>query len=227
MDPDLEPRPNDPVDDPDNSGGPDNPDPEPDAPEVAEKIIIRLSDEVTRSITVLKAISFLDIDGNIINAQEFITRLYGELPNFFKSEEELRNLWSDPLTRESLLNGLAEKGFPLGQLNELRIAINAEKCDIYDVLAYIKFSSLLTTRQERANSLKNTLSFNISDSQSEFLDYILKQYINNDFNEFDSENYPSLISIYYKSLQDGVAALGSPSDAINFFINIQRELYAN
>ena len=42
--------------------------------------------------------------------------LFGKLPEFFKSEAELRNLWSTPDTRKKLLQGLAEKGFGQEQL---------------------------------------------------------------------------------------------------------------
>ncbi|MDR0550038.1 MAG: DEAD/DEAH box helicase family protein [Deltaproteobacteria bacterium] len=208
-------------DGPEDTEGPDNHD------DPTETIVIHLSDGTTRSITVLKAISFLDVDGKVINAQDFIIRLFGELPNFFNSEDDLRSLWQDPSTRNNLLAGLANKGFPIDKLNNLRSAIEADKCDIFDVLSYIKFSSQLKTRQERANNAKKTLLKRIPDSQSEFLDYILKQYVNNGFTEFDSENYPSLIAIYFKSLHDGVAALGTPPEAINFFKNIQKELYAH
>jgi len=37
--------------------------------------------------------------------------LFGELPNFFKNEEELRTIWSNPMTRWTLLEKLDEAGF--------------------------------------------------------------------------------------------------------------------
>jgi type I restriction enzyme R subunit len=136
------------------------------------------------------------MDGKVINAQEFITRLYGELTNFFKSEEELRTLWSDSRTREKLLDGLAGKGFPLDKLKELRIAIDSEKCDIYDVLAYIKFASPQKLRQERADSVRTTYKKRLTETQDEFLEYILNQYIDNDFTVLSQDNLPKLVKIY-------------------------------
>jgi hypothetical protein len=39
----------------------------------------------------------------IINGKKFFNNLFGELPNLFKDEDELRTLWSNPTTRETLL----------------------------------------------------------------------------------------------------------------------------
>nr|SPS05736.1 protein of unknown function [Candidatus Nitrotoga fabula] len=36
--------------------------------------------------------------------------LYGVLPSYFNSEGELRQIWSDPITRKALLEQLAEAG---------------------------------------------------------------------------------------------------------------------
>ncbi|MFO1501581.1 MAG: type I restriction-modification enzyme R subunit C-terminal domain-containing protein [Verrucomicrobiota bacterium] len=44
---------------------------------------------------------------------------FGKLPEFFKSEAELRSIWSAADTRANLLQGLAEKGFEHEQLNNL------------------------------------------------------------------------------------------------------------
>jgi type I restriction enzyme R subunit len=43
------------------------------------------------------ATSFWSADGKPISAEEFLNNLFGELPNLFKSEEELRTIWSNPI----------------------------------------------------------------------------------------------------------------------------------
>ncbi len=70
-----------------------------------------------------------------MSAHQFMESLFGELPEFFKDEAELRVLWSAPDTRKMLLAGLAEKGFGHEQLAEMQKIINAEKSDLFDVLA--------------------------------------------------------------------------------------------
>ena len=67
-----------------------------------------------------------------MSAQQFMELLFGELPEFFKDEAELRALWSAPDTRKMLLNGLAEKGFGHEQLAEMQKIIDAEKSDLFD-----------------------------------------------------------------------------------------------
>jgi type I restriction enzyme, R subunit len=69
-----------------------------------------------------------------------IEKLFGELPRFFKDEDELRRLWSKPDTRKALLEGLSEKGFGGAELTEISRMIDAEKSDVFDVLAYIAFA---------------------------------------------------------------------------------------
>lgn len=76
-----------------------------------------------------------------MSSTEFIKSLYGELPGLFKDEDELRALWSKPDTRQQLLSRLEEKGFGPEQLTEIRDLIHAEKSDLFDVLAYVAFTS--------------------------------------------------------------------------------------
>jgi len=43
--------------------------------------------------------------------KNFLQNLFGELPEFFKSEEELRKIWSSPITRKALLERLQAAGY--------------------------------------------------------------------------------------------------------------------
>ena len=45
-----------------------------------------------------------------MTAQQFMELLFGKLPEFFKSEVELRDLWCAPATRADLPHRLADKG---------------------------------------------------------------------------------------------------------------------
>ena len=47
-----------------------------------------------------------------VSAEEFIKRLFNTitLPEILKSEEELRELWSSPITRNELLKKLEDNG---------------------------------------------------------------------------------------------------------------------
>ena len=85
-----------------------------------------------------------------MSAQQFMETLYGKFPEFFKDETELRALWSSPDTRAKLLERLSEKGFGSDQMAELQRIIDAEKSDLFDVLAHVAFALAPLTREQRA-----------------------------------------------------------------------------
>ena len=95
-----------------------------------KKVKVKLKDGKEREIQSMISTSFCSADGTIISSEEFLNNLFGELPNLFKSEEELRTLWSNPLTRKTLLEKLADAGFGKDELATLQELINAEKKDI-------------------------------------------------------------------------------------------------
>src|SRR6185437_13859987 len=96
---------------------------------------IKLADGKERSIQHMMATTFWHPDGTPMSAQQFMEMLFGKLPEFFKDEAELRQLWSQPDTRTKLLQGLSEKGFGKEQMAEMQKIIDAEDSDLFDVLA--------------------------------------------------------------------------------------------
>ena len=54
------------------------------------------------------ATSFWSPDGKPVSAEEFLKSLYGTLPSFFKNEDELRKIWSNPVTRKTFLDKIAD-----------------------------------------------------------------------------------------------------------------------
>ena len=79
--------------------------------EKKQKIKVKLRDGKEREIQHIVSTSFWNADGKPISAEEFMSNLFGELPKLFKDEEELRKLWSNPITRKVLLEKLDEAGF--------------------------------------------------------------------------------------------------------------------
>ncbi len=69
--------------------------------EKRKKLKIRLRDGKEREIQHMMSTSFWGADGKPISAAEFMEGLFGELPKLFKSEDELRSIWSNPLTRSA------------------------------------------------------------------------------------------------------------------------------
>jgi type I restriction enzyme R subunit len=172
------------------------PQPRPDAPKIApetepepgqrrQKIKVRLADGKARTIQHMMATSFWHPDGTPMSAQQFMEMLFGRLPEFFKNEAELRALWSVPETRAKLLRGLAEKGFGSEQMAEMQKIIDAEKSDLFDVLAHIAYALPPLTREERAVRAKVLISTRFNSKQQVFLDFVLFQYVTVGVRELD------------------------------------------
>jgi type I restriction enzyme R subunit len=190
-----------------------------------QKIKIKLADGKEREIQHTMATSFWSADGKPLSATEFIERLFGYLPELFKNASELRELWSLPDTREKLLKGLAEKGYGSQELTEISRIIDAEKSDIYDVLAYIAYASTPMTRRERVIAKKRRIFSKYNDKQQEFLDFILDQYMKEGINELNPSKLPQLIELKYRAIHDAVKELGRVADIRQMFIGFQRYLY--
>ena len=152
--------------------------------------------------------------------------LFGKLPEFFKDEDELRTIWSLPDTRKKLLQGLAEKGFGHDQLEEMQKIIDAEKSDLFDVLAYVAYSLPPLTREERAARAKVVFSTHFNVKQRAFLDFVLSHYVSVGVGELNQEKLTPLLRLqYHDSIADAVADLGRPDEIGKVFSGFQKYLY--
>jgi len=203
---------------------PPEPGPEPTPPR--PRIKVKLADGKARTIQHMMVTSFWHPDGTPMSAQQFMEMLFGRLPDFFKNEGELRALWSVPDTRSKLLQGLAEKGFGASQLVEMQSIINAEKSDLFDVLAYIAYALPTLTREERAARAKARISSAFNGKQQTFLDFVLAHYVSQGVHELDQEKLTPLLRLKYNdSLADAVADLGRPEEIGVVFSGFQKYLY--
>jgi type I restriction enzyme R subunit len=190
------------------------------------KAKVKLADGKERTIQHMMITSFWHPDGTPMSAQQFMELLFGKLPDFFKNEEELRALWSVPDTRKKLLQGLAEKGFGGEQLSEMQKIIDAEKSDIFDVLAHVAYALPPLTREERAVKAKVNISTHFNTKQQVFLDFVLSHYVQVGVEELDQEKLTPLLRLkYHDSIADAVADLGKPDEIGKIFAGFQKYLY--
>jgi type I restriction enzyme R subunit len=174
----------------------------------------------------MTATSFWHPDGTPMSAQQFLELLFGKLPEFFKSEDELRALWSVPDTRAKLLHGLAEKGFGRDQLAEMQKIIDAEKSDLFDVLAHVAYALPPLTREARAAKAKVEIGTHFNTRQRVFLDFVLSHYVTQGVEELAQEKLTPLLRLkYHDSLADAVADLGTPPEIAQSFASFQKYLY--
>ncbi|MEZ5007169.1 MAG: type I restriction-modification enzyme R subunit C-terminal domain-containing protein [Chitinophagales bacterium] len=191
-----------------------------------KKVKVKLRDGKEREIQHMTQTMYWSADGKPMSAQEFMNNLFGEMPNFFKSEAELRKIWSNPITRRTLLEKLDEAGFGNEELATLQKLIDAEKSDLFDVLEYVFNSEIKPiTREERVAAAKATIFALLSDKQKEFIEFVLSKYIESGVGELDQEKLPILLTNKYQSLEDAKKELGEVLDIKTLFIEFQRHLY--
>ena len=213
--------------------GPVPPPPDPLPREVRERgprpprIRVRLADGKARVIQHMMVTSFWHPDGTPMSAQQFLESLYGRLPAFFRDEDELRRLWAAPDTRARLLAGLAEAGFGAEQLAEMQRVIDAERSDLFDVLAHVAYARAPLRREERADQARVLISERFTGPQQAFLDFVLRHYERGGVRELDQDKLRPLLRLRYQdSITDAVADLGQPPAEIGrMFAGFQRYLY--
>jgi type I restriction enzyme, R subunit len=191
-----------------------------------QKIKVKLADGKARTIQHMMVTSFWHPDGTPMSAQQFVEMLFGKLPEFFKDEAELRAIWSVPDTRSKLLHGLAEKGFGKEQMAEMQRIIDAEKSDLFDVLAHVAYALPPLSREERAAKAKVEISTHFNSKQQVFLDFVLSHYVSVGVEELDQEKLTPLLRLkYHNSILDAVADLGRPEEIRSVFAGFQKYLY--
>jgi len=186
---------------------------------------IKLRDGKEREIQHMIATSFWSADGKPISAEEFLQNLFGTLPDFFKSEDELRAIWSSPDTRRAFLEKLSEAGYGKEELSVLQRIVDAEKSDLFDVLEYVAFAAKPITREARVEKASSAIYKGLDDKQKEFLEFVLSKYIETGVEELDQQKLPKLLELKYQSISDAVSILGGVDRIQATFISFQKYLY--
>ena len=189
-----------------------------------QMIKVKLADNKVREIDSMVKTSFWSPSGKPISSTEFVRQLFGDLPQSFKSEEELRKIWSLPSTRKKLLTELSEKGYTNAQLEDLRNVIHGEDSDLFDVLSYVAYHKDLVPRLDRAERAKIQLN-DYNPKQQEFLNFVLEQYVKEGVNELDDSKLPVLLELKYKAIADAKRELGAIKSIRETFIGFQEYLY--
>ena len=192
-----------------------------------KKIKIKLRDGKEREIQHMISTSFWSADGKPISAEEFLHNMFGALPEFFKSEEELRKIWSNPVTRKTFLEKISQVGYGRDELETLQKMIDAEDSDLFDVLTYISFAIPPISREKRVAETKQAIFEGLEGEQKEFLEFVLAQYIEKGVEELDEDKLPRLLNLRYQAIADAISALGNVERIRSTFFDFQKNLYAD
>ncbi|MDC0272671.1 restriction endonuclease subunit R, partial [Crocinitomicaceae bacterium] len=190
------------------------------------EIIVKIGANRKKTISAELNTSFYMADGRLISAKEFIELIHGEMPNFFKSEDDLRKIWSDIDMRKMLMTRLLETGYGEDQFKDLKKLIDLEHSDIYDVLLHLRFDTAKLTRVERAENAAIPLKNKYNAKQFEFIEFVLDKYCKEGVKELDDSKLPDLLELKYGSLPEAAQSLGGMKNIKTLFEDFQKELYA-
>jgi len=166
--------------------------------EKTEKLVVRLADN--------REIKVIDIETRYLdpstwkhlNSSDFIKKIIWDLPNFYKDENQLRKIWSNPETRWKLLNSLSNVWLDTEQIKDLKKMFNAENSDIFDILSHVSFDSLMKIRKERSQFWEIIISKYESLKAKDFLKFLLDIYVRDWILSFKEDWLSTKIALYNK-----------------------------
>jgi type I restriction enzyme R subunit len=214
--------------------GAEEPEPQPDAtPTEPEggveneptKIVIKLADGKERNIQYISTVTYWGPGGKPMSAQKFLEHLYGDLSSLVLDEDSLRKQWSDPVLRQRFIGLLEDRGYDYAALSDMRRVIDAPNSDLFDVLAYIRFTTPPKTRDERALAASEALSAEHSEYLKTFLIQILDAYREKGERELGPEKLPAFLLAKYGTLEDARRQLGEMPSIRRIYLGLQAALY--
>lgn len=198
------------------------------APVKKEKLVVELSNGRKLRVTDIE-IRYVGEDGRPLTATEFLEKLIGFLPQLYESEQQLREIWSKPETREELLTRMGQMGFDDEQMTTLQRMFDAEQSDIFDLLAYISYNKHLITRTSRAGMAKGNASFfdvytNLK--ARDFLYFVLDRYEQDGVEELRRDRLSELVELNgLGTTKDAAKVFGNINNLISAFYDLQQVMY--
>lgn len=192
--------------------------------EQPQKVVVRLADGKARRIQYMASTTYW-LNGKVVSAQQFIDHLFGGLAALVVDEDQLRSTWSNPETRAHFLAQLEDKGFGAGELSDIRRLIDAQESDLFDVLAYVRFTMEPKVRAERAESARTSALPAHEAEMRDFLESVLRAYERGGVEELGLESLGTLLKVKYGSLNDAKSKLGELASIKGAFVGMQADLY--
>jgi type I restriction enzyme R subunit len=110
----------------------------------------------------------------------------------------------------------------------MQTIIDAERSDLFDVLAYIAYARAPLTREQRARQARRAVSSELNRRQQAFVEFVLSHYVDVGVEELGQDKLTPLLRLKYRnSIADAIADLGRPEDISELFAGFQRHLYSD
>lgn len=170
--------------------------------------------------------SFWHPDGTPMSIHQSVGTLFGKHPEFLKDEDELRAPWKDPLTchPQEPSKRFCRERLRARTTREMQKIINAEKSDLFDVLAYVAYTLAPLDREERAARAQIAISGQFNNKLQAFLAFVLAHYVSQGVEELDQEKLGPLLQLKYHSINDALEDLGPAEEVGHAFAGFQQHL---
>lgn len=194
--------------------------------EKKEKLVVKLWD--------LREIKVIDIETRYLDpstwkhlsSEEFLQKIIPKLPSIYKDEHQLRELWSNPETREELLHSLSNIWLDNEQLEDLKNMFEATDSDIFDILAHLSYGTDIKYRSERSIYGEEMVDKYSNFKAREFLEFLLVLYVKNWILDFRKNWLSSKIEMYNRGTSREVAEdFWWMKELVNAYYEVQRSLY--
>lgn len=120
---------------------------------------------------------------------------------------------------------LIELGYDADRVEDMRRLIDAPNSDIFDVLAYVRFTLAPLTRSERAESARSTSLSGYEPEMREFLGFVLRAYEVHGIAELAPTKIADFLRIKYGGTNDAKRRLGPVPAIRNAFVDVQAHLF--
>jgi type I restriction enzyme R subunit len=125
-----------------------------------------------------------------------------------------------------LLDKLDGAGYGKDDLETLQKMVRAEGSDLFDVLAYVAFALKPMTREERVEETKTEILQDLDVKQKEFLEFVLRKYVENGVDELSEEKLPQLLTLKFHAITDAINTLGTVDQIRGLFLDFQKTMYS-
>jgi type I restriction enzyme, R subunit len=193
--------------------------------EKKEILLVRLDEDRILKVLDIET-RYIDPEtGKLLSSRDFLMKLVDRLPMFYRDEVQLRQIWSDPETREDLLAHLANIGIGADQLEDLTRMFEAENSDIFDILAHLSYGTDIRYRTERRDIASSILDEYESLDARAFLEFLLTLYVRNWILEFRRDGLAAKVALFGRTPKDLASVFGSNTALREAYYKVQESLY--
>lgn len=191
-----------------------------------EKLVVILWENREVKVIDIETYYMDPASGRLLSTEDFLKKLFSELPKLYENEHQLRMTWADPDKREELLRKLASLWFDKEQFAALKKMFCAEKSDIFDILSYISYETEIKNRKQRSVFWKYFASNYTNPEAKEFLEFLTDLYKNNGILDFAKEKLAAKVELFWHGTTMEIAEqFGWPNELVKAYYGIQKALY--